>query len=59
MLREELHYLYFLVDIIRMIKSKRKRKNGAVKRNKGKNAHRVLVRKPEKKKRPIARTILR
>jgi hypothetical protein len=41
-----------------MKQSRRKRKNGGVKRNKVKNAHRALVRKLEKK-RPTARTMLR
>jgi hypothetical protein len=41
-----------------MKQSKGKRKNGGVKRNKGKNALRILVRKPPPKKRPTARTML-
>jgi hypothetical protein len=37
LLIEELHNLYFLIDIIRMIKSRRKRKSGGVKVTKKKS----------------------
>jgi hypothetical protein len=57
LLSEELHNLYFLADIVRIIYQEGREKSGGVKSNKGKNAHRALVRKPEK--RPIARTMLR
>jgi hypothetical protein len=57
LLSDELHNLYFLADIVRIIYQGGKEKSDSVKRNKGKNAHIALVRKHEK--RPIARTMLR
>jgi hypothetical protein len=52
---EELHNLYSLPKIIRMIKSRRMRWAGHVARmGKKRNAYRILVRKPEGK-RPLER----
>jgi hypothetical protein len=51
----ELHNLYSSADIIRLIKSSRKRWAGNVARmGEGRNVYRVLVRKPEGK-RPLER----
>jgi hypothetical protein len=52
---EELHNLYSLPNIIRMIKSRRRRWAGDVARmGETRNAYRILVGKPERK-RPLGR----
>jgi hypothetical protein len=53
---EELHNLYSSPSIIRMIKSRRMMMGRACIMNRGKrNAYRILVGKPEGKKRPLGR----